>query len=136
MGFKQDVSGIYMGMEKIPPIITKATLHDLSADIAFKIKPFAWQLRPYLTAGLRGDYRMSYKDNTLFNPDHFNKFTLSGLLGAGLEYKELVYLDFEYDPGISAIFKDNNSIGRDRYFGVSVGMNISTLIRKNKKSVD
>ena len=53
-------------------------------------------------------------------------------MGAGLEYKELVYLELEYNPGISAIINNSDNIDRDRYYGVTVGMNVSTLIRKNK----
>ena len=140
-GFSDDIVFVTTNPEQINTDNKTVTLHDLSTDIEFRIKPFDWKLRPYLTVGWRLDYMFAYKDYvidlagqklSLFKSliDEFNKITVSGLLGMGFEFRELVCLDFEYNPGISRIIKRSGLSGRDRYFGFSAGINVSSFIKK------
>lgn len=141
-GFREDMA-VYLQSPE-PSFYLKRTviMKDLSADIEFKIISFSRRLRPYLIIGLRGDYRIKYKDYAVDPAGHkyyfnetlindFKKFILSGLLGAGLEYKELVYFEFEYNPGFTKEIDMSTSSVRDRYYGLSVGMNINSLLRKH-----
>ncbi len=76
-------------------------LHNISLNIGGKVTPFRTKLKPYIILGLRGDYLISYKDfevqyngetQTIYGGelDDYNEFVLSGLIGIGLEYNELI----------------------------------------------
>jgi hypothetical protein len=108
--------------------------HNLSGNLGFKINPVDFILQPYLIFGIRGNYMFDYKDfeieyegvahgvyKSLF--DEFNKFTLSGLIGVGFEYRNF-FLDLEYNPAITKIFDETGLSIKDRYYGLTLGLNI------------
>ncbi len=143
-GYVEDITFVTAEGEPLAKDIAtnrNVILHDLSADIGFKISPFNFSLQPYLIVGVRGDYMLDYKgmeievngktvEVTEIIKD-YNKFTLSGLFGIGVEYQNLLYLDIEFNPALTKNYNDGLSI-KDRYIGATIGLNINTLINKNK----
>jgi hypothetical protein len=138
-GFIDDVEFTDMNGEPIGTDKQSVILHDLSFDLATKIKPLQNAERLYLLAGFRGDFMLGYKDfeidvqgetygvyEQLLND--FNTFTLSGIIGIGVEIKSIAYIEFEYNPAITNNFKSDLITVRNRYFGITTGLNISTLI--------
>lgn len=149
-GFKNNMTFRYDNLENNSQnILTLSNkninLNDLSTNIGFKISPFQTKFKPYLSTSLRGDYLISYRDITYsLNGNEFgifkgtlkdyHKLTLGALLGIGVEYKELVFIDFEYNPSITPNFYKAGGLKvHDRYFGLSLGININTLITKKKE---
>jgi hypothetical protein len=125
----------------------KLVLHDLSLDLSSKIIPIQKKIKPYLFIGLRGEYLMFYRDvikdyeeDLKFNADlydNFNKFTLGGLLGVGILYDDLLFLDFEYNPMITKNFESEGLAVTDKYFSLTAGLNINRLVKTKKcKTVD
>ncbi len=109
--------------------------NNLSGNLGFKISPIDFIVKPYLILGIRGNYMFDYKDfeieyqgvtygiyNSLI--DDFNKFTLSGLVGAGIEYRNLLFLDFEYNPAVTKNFHGTGLSITDKYYGLTLGLNI------------
>lgn len=140
-GFQDDIIITPPGEEEIYTDNKNVILHNLSANIGLKISPFEFLIKPYFIAGIRGDYMMSYKDREIeyqgeihslykYIIDDFNQFTLSGLIGIGFEYQELLYIDFEFNPSLTKNL-DNMALAiNDRFFGLTIGLNASTLITK------
>ena len=118
-------------------------IHNLSFNVGGKVTPFNTKLEPYLILGLRVDYLISYKDfevqyngetQTIYGGelDDYNKFVLSGLIGIGLEYHELVYLDLEFNPAITKNLDNKGLSTKDKYFAITIGLNINNLITKKE----
>ncbi len=116
----------------------RVILHDLSCNIELKISPFDFAIKPYLIAGFRGDYMVGFRGVKVENEgreyeidrdliEKFNKFTISGLIGVGFEYKDLLYLDIEFNPAITKNLDNAYFSIKDRYLGATVGFNINTL---------
>lgn len=125
---------------EITTVNNRVVFHDLSMDVSFKIMPFQKKIKPYLLLGLRGDYLMDYRgvivnfqgENLELNKDlynDYNKFTLGGILGAGISYHELLFMDLEYNPSITKNFDSSFMAIHDSYFSLSMGMNINQLIK-------
>ncbi len=126
--------------EVVNTIDKRVILHDLSCNIGLKISPFDFTIKPYLIAGLRGDYMLGLRGVKVedggqeyeINRDlieKFNKFTLSGLIGVGFEYKDLLYLDIEFNPAITKNLDNAYFSIKDRYVGATIGFNINTLYK-------
>jgi len=64
--------------------------------------------------------------------DNYNMFVLSGLIGIGLEYNELFYLDLEFNPPITKNLDSPGLSVKDRYYGLTFGLNINSLISKSE----
>lgn len=141
-GYVDDIK--WVGFEDDPVEIStvnnRVVFHDLSMDMSFKIMPFQKYMKPYLLLGLRGDYLMDYRgvivdfqgENYELNKEiynDFNKFTLSGIIGAGISYNELLFMDIEYNPSITKNFESNFMSIHDRYFSLTLGMNINQLLK-------
>ena len=142
-GFNDDIIFTTAEGEQIDTDIKDVILHNLSGNIGLKISPVDFIVKPYLIAGIRGDYMIDYKDFEVevqgvkyglykSTIDDFNKFTLSGLIGIGLDYKSLVYIDFEFNPAFTKNLDDTGISIKDRYYGLSIGLNINTLIKKSE----
>lgn len=142
-GFKDDIIITTVEGDEIDTVNTGVILHNLSANIGLKLSPFDFLIRPYLIAGIRGDYMIDYKDFEiefqgetygLYKSviDDFNKFTLSGLIGIGFEYSDLLYLDIEFYPAITKNLDYTGLSIKDRYFGLTIGLNINTFILKKE----
>ena len=115
-------------------------LHDLALNLGLKIKPLKTDFSPYLLAGLRGDYMISYKDIELEEPnsgmkinmyestiEEFNKFNLGGLIGLGIDIKDLIYFEIEYNPNFTKNFDDTGLSIKDNCWGAKIGLNINKL---------
>ncbi len=142
-GYVDDIE--YRGTEGevVNTIDKRVIFHDLSCNIGLKISPFDFAIKPYLIAGFRGDYMVGFRgveveyQGQIITPykdvndiiEGFNKFTLSGLIGVGLEYKDLLYLDIEFNPAITKNFHSTELSIKDRYLGATVGFNINTLYK-------
>ncbi|RLD56994.1 MAG: hypothetical protein DRJ05_10400 [Bacteroidetes bacterium] len=118
-------------------------LHNISLNIGGKVTPFRTKLKPYIIIGLRGDYLISYKDfevqyngetQTIYGGelDDYKEFVLSGLIGIGLEYNELIYLDLEFNPAITKNLDNQGLSIKDKYFAFTIGLNINNLITKKE----
>ncbi len=116
----------------------KVILHNLSFDISAKVYPFKKSIYPYLLAGLKGDYLLSYRDveyefsGISYNVyssvlDDYNKFVLSGILGVGASIKDALFLEFEYNPAFTKNYKTENIVIHDRCFIISLGLNLNKL---------
>lgn len=121
----------------------KITFHNLSSNIGFKITPINTRFMPYIIAGIRANYLLAYNESgfmigdrsyTTYNTliDKFNKLILSGLIGLGFEYNNLIYVDLEYTPAITKTLNDKGLTITDRYYGMTLGINIKQLIRKKE----
>jgi hypothetical protein len=115
-------------------------LHNLSFTLGAKIKPIDFKVKPYLILGLRGDYLLGYQDFEIEIQDktigiyksfldEYEKFVLSGIFGVGIAYNDLTYIDFEYNPALTKNFDEYGLSIKDRYFGVTLGLNINKLIK-------
>ena len=142
-GFSDDITFTTSTGESVGTDKPFVVLHNLSINLAVKFKPFESKVYPYIIAGLRGDFLAGYKDYEIeFQGEKYglyedilndyNKFVLGGLLGIGLDIQDLVYIDIEYNPAITKILDNSGFSIRDRYFGLTVGLNINALTKKNK----
>ena len=141
-GFVDDITLTTAEGEELAVKDNKVVLHDLSLDLSIKIIPIQKSIKPYILLGLRGDYLMDYRsviidfqgeDRELNTDlyDDFNKFTLGGLIGVGISYNDLLFLDLEYNPAISKNFESDGLAIHDKYFTLTIGLSINQLI-KNK----
>jgi hypothetical protein len=138
-GFVDDIVLFGAEEENLGVFDNRVVLHDLSLDMSFKIVPFQNRIKPYLLLGLRGDFLVDYRsvivnyqgenhetDAALY--DDFNKFTLSGLVGIGILYNDLSSIEFEFNPAFSRNFKSDILAIHDRFFSLTLGININKLI--------
>ena len=141
-GFVDDITLKTAEGEELAVKDNKVVLHDLSLYLSIKIIPIQRSIKPYVLLGLRGDYLIDYRsviidfqgeDRELNTElyDDFNKFTLGGLIGVGISYNNLLFLDLEYNPAISKNFESDGLVIYDKYFTLTIGLSINQLI-KNK----
>ena len=115
-------------------------LHDLALNLGLKIKPLKTDFSPYFLAGLRGDYMISYKDVEIEEPssglkfnmyestiEDFNKFNIGGLIGLGVDIKDLIYFEIEYNPNFTKNFDDTGLSIKDNCWVAKIGLNINKL---------
>jgi len=132
----------------VDSVITRGSLvnvnfHDLSFDLGIKAKFSESKLIPYIIAGFRFDYMISYKvvDTDNSNPydwphllesdlSEYNRIVVGGLVGIGIEYNDLVYFELEYNHDITKLYDKKNVKIYGQYFGLTCGINISELIKK------
>jgi hypothetical protein len=142
-GFVDDVVLIGAEEEDIGVFDNRVVLHDLSLDMSFKIIPFQNCIKPYLLLGLRGDYLLDYRsviisyngenhetDTALY--DDFNKITLSGIFGFGISYNDFSSIEFEFNPAFSKNFNSDFLAIHDRFYSLTLGININKLIKVKK----
>ena len=136
-GFKDEIYYINSTLED------NVILHNLSLNIGGKFTPIDTKLKPYIILGLRVDYLLDYKDFEVDENgekyriyhsilDDYKRFVLSGLIGIGLVYHELVYLDIEFNPAITKNLDDSGMSIKDKYFGFTIGLNINNLISRSE----
>ncbi len=117
--------------------------HDLAANIGLKISPFNMKFSPYIILGFRGDYMISYKDIIFEEPgsglkfntyksqiEDFNKFNLGGLIEIGIEFNDLTYFEFEFNPSITKSYTSKGLDIKDNCWGIKLGFNINKLKKK------
>jgi hypothetical protein len=142
-GFVEDIELTNNQGEPIGTNKSSVILHDLSIDISTKIIPLQSKFKPYFVLGFRGDILVGYKDYMIeFQGeeygvyeeilDDYNKFVLSGLIGIGLDCKGLIYIDLEFNPAITKNLDNSGLSIKDRYFGLTIGLNINALTKENK----
>lgn len=115
-------------------------LHDLALNIGLRVKPLKTDYSPYLLVGLRGDYMISYKDIEFEDPgsglkfntyestiEDFNKFNLGGLIALGIDIKDLIYFELEYNPNFTKNLDDTGLSIKDNCWGAKIGLNINKL---------
>lgn len=142
-GFVDEITFSTAEGEEIEVIDNRAVLHDLSLDLTLKATPFNKSVKPYIFGGVRGDYLLDYRSviigfqgeeyelNTdLFND--FNKLTLGAILGAGVSFMDLFFIDLEYNPAISKNFNSDGLAINDKYFSLTFGLNVNRLFKKQK----
>jgi hypothetical protein len=142
-GFITDFSMQSINGEVIHTYDNHIRLHNLSVNIGAKIKPIDTKFKPYLTFGFRGDYLMSYEGfeinyqgytynyfDKIF--DDYERIILSGIIGVGFEYNDLLFIDFYFNPAISKSFSDTEVLLKDSYSGMTLGLNNNKLINKDK----
>lgn len=145
-GFKNDIAFV-MQQEEIELQGEDVIFHDLTVSAGLKVAPFNKIVKPYLIIGLRTDYLLKYEDITFeFEGQEYglyedvmdimndiNKLTAGVLMGIGFDYNELIYLDFEINPALTNNYSDREKNISDRYIGLTLGLNIKNLIKKDKE---
>ena len=139
-GFKNNVKltsaeGTFIGTNN-----DNVILHDLALNLGLKVKPLKTDYSPYILVGIRGDYLISYKDIELEEPgsglkfnmyestiEDFNKFNLGGLIGLGIDIRDLIYFEIEYNPNFTNNFDDTGLSIKDNCWGAKIGLNINKL---------
>ena len=139
-GFKNNVKltsaeGTFIGRNN-----DNVILHDLALNLGLKVKPLKTDYSPYILVGIRGDYLISYKDIELEEPgsglkfnmyestiEDFNKFNLGGLIGLGIDIRDLIYFEIEYNPNFTNNFDDTGLSIKDNCWGAKIGLNINKL---------
>jgi len=124
-------------------LYAKNILHELSLDVPIKINLSQSELTPYLFSGFRLDYFISYfgyvKEpdksplrfkNSIY--DDFNKFTLGGIIGIGCSYKEIIFLELEFNPTLTRTLNYNLIRITDSNFDFTIGTNINKIIKLYK----
>lgn len=148
-GFKDEITFTDVNGQETGKYKDNVILHNVSLNLGLKIIPFEYTFNPYLIAGFRGDYLIDYKDFKIdnqsegiykFQIEEYNNFVLSGLIGLGVEYKKLLYLEMEFNPAITKnINRSNDSAAdeallpttvKDGYFGFAIGVQINELFSK------
>ena len=143
-GFTDDITLITAEGEELSVMDNHVIFHDLSLDLSLKIIPFDKNFKPYIFIGLRGGYLLDYRSVIIDSHgeeyelntdpyDDFNKFTLGATVGAGISFKDMLFLDLEYNPAITKNFNSEGLAIKDRYFSLTAGVNINRLIKKDKK---
>ena len=119
-------------------------LHNLNMDICLKAIFVKEKLLPYLLCGLRNEFllnctsklrRTDYKNSELIVPIHlkeYNIFNLSLLLSFGLSFKDVVFMEIEYNSNLTNTFRSKSLIVDDKYFGISLGCNLNKIWKKKK----
>lgn len=142
-GYKDDISFTTQDLEEINIINENIILHNLSFNIGGKITPIQTKIKPYLILGLRCDYLLDYKGIEIeyrgntheFGEkllEEYDKFVLSGLIGVGVEFNGLYYVDLEYNPAITKNLDNSSMSVKDRFVSITIGMNINSLLTKKK----
>jgi outer membrane protein with beta-barrel domain len=121
----------------------QVTLHNLSLGAGLKISSVNTKFKLYAIAGIRAEYYFDYgitTDNEYLNSIYseysesllsdFNKVTLTILTAFGLEYDDKIYLEMEYNPSITNNLKNSTLKIRSRYYGITLGVNISEFVNK------
>lgn len=139
-GFKNNITftseeGTFVGTNN-----DNVILHDLALNLGIKIKPLKSDYSPYLMVGLRSDYMISYKDVEVEEPgsglkfniyestiEDFNKFNVGGLIGLGIDIKDLVYFEIEYNPNFTKNLDNSGLSIKDNCWGAKIGLNINKL---------
>jgi len=130
-GFKSTRKLVYNGFE-VPEVMNKnVVLNDVVFNLGLKIVPMDRNLNPYVVLGLQVDYMLSFTDVVYHETkmwtsvlENFNKVSFDGILAAGLEYRNKVYLEAVYIPSITSRYtKDRDSV-KDSYIGLTLGVNI------------
>ncbi len=139
-GYIDDITLIFPNGEELAINDNRVILHDLSLDLSLKITPLDKILKPYILLGLRGDYLLDYRsiivdfqgkshelNTSLYNS--FNKFTLGGIIGVGLLYNDMIFMDLEYNPAITKNLELSFLSINDKFFSLTLGLNINQLIK-------
>lgn len=142
-GFLDEITFLTAEGYEIAVKDNRVVFHDLSLDLTLKVNPFNKSVKPYIVGGLRGDYLLDYRSviigfqgeeyelNTKLYDD-FNKFTMGAIIGVGVSFIDLFFLDLEYNPAISKNFNSDGLAIKDKYFSLTFGLNINRLFKKNK----
>jgi len=142
-GFKEEITFTDEEGFEINTESSIVTLHNLSLNIGGKYTPVDTKIKPFLIVGLRGDYLLGYKDFEvefegktygLYKSflDDYEKFVLSGLIGIGIDFNDLVYFDLEYNPALTKNLNEDLLSIKDRFIGMTIGINISEIFIKTE----
>lgn len=134
-GFDGNITVTTADGDEVLPTDEKVTFHYLSLDLGGKITPLETKLNPYVYLGLRGGWLMGYTDAEVeYSGETFGiygsiiddaeAFELSGVLAVGVEYNDLFYLDFEYNPSMTKLYSTEGYSLKNRYFGLTLGVHI------------
>lgn len=144
-GYRTDFKFIPYEGEEAKVSDNRVIFHELSLDLSCKYIPFGGKFRPYLFTGLQGNYLVdqrnmlvSYngkeKEIKSLTYDNYNNTHLRVIAGAGISYNELLFLDFEYNPNLGIYFESSLIKVTDKYFTLTMGINIDQLITNANKS--
>ena len=139
-GFKNNIEITFSDSTTAGVDQKNVSFHDLGLNIGLKITPFDFKFAPYAVLGIRADYMISYKDIIItdqssgltFNMytsqiNTFNKANLGGLISLGFEFREMMYVEIEYNPSITYSFNSAGMKIKDNCWGVKIGININKL---------
>jgi hypothetical protein len=140
-GFKNNIQLTFADGTSAGTNNDNVILHNLALNIGLKVKPLKTDYSPYLLVGLRSDYMISYQDIELEEPgsglkfnlyestiEDFNKFNIGGLIGLGIDIKDLIYFELEYNPNFTKNLDEKELSIKDNCWGAKIGLNINKLI--------
>jgi hypothetical protein len=105
-------------------------IHYISSDFVLKFTVLQGSISPYLLLGLRSNFLVGYKDESIFKlVDEYNTVTLDGLMGIGISYNQLLYFDFEYNPSLTKLYDNSFVTVKNRYFSLTLGININKILK-------
>jgi len=130
---------------------SRIVLHDLSFDLALKYTPVSKKVKPYIIIGLRIDYLMDCQGIIIYYrgeyfqeqiPDPYyrldeftigDKLSYGAVIGGGISYNDLFFLDFEYNPAITKNYDAYGLSIYDKYYSLTLGINIYKLVKGKGK---
>jgi hypothetical protein len=141
-GFKNDLD-IAMDSSTLKVKGLNVTYHNVAFNLGMKLIPFKATVVPYVVIGLRTDYMLSFKDIVTTEPnsgaeisvykneiDKFHAINLSGIVAFGLEYKNMLYIEYEYCPFTTNSYNDASLKIRDLYRSISIGYNLDSFFKR------
>jgi len=118
------------------------TLNNISINCGLKINTHKTFAKPYFLLGLHSDYQIAYKESgieienieySLYKTilEDSKKLNFGVQLGVGFSFNEKIYLDFEMIPSISKSFNDSSLSIIDKFYSISLGLNLNRLKRNS-----
>jgi len=141
-GFKEKNTPKFPDGNSVKIIRDNLLLHDIALNINFKIAPLHFRFTPYGLLGFRCDYMFSYRniqieevgsglviDSYSDITQEFKKLNIGGLIGLGVEFNDVMYLELEYNPSITKSINEQLLDIKDICWEIKMGVNINKLIK-------
>ena len=139
-GFSEDIdSRVDENAQPLETLPADLVLHNISFNLASKIMVPNQKVQPYAQLGVKLDYMFAYDDYYVdifgkefgwyeWYVEDFETTTFSGILGIGVSYDNLMYVELCYDPVFTSRIDEEHLKIDDSYIEFTIGINISTLI--------
>jgi hypothetical protein len=135
-GFKNNIEYTFYNGGSADAFGKNVTLHDMEAAFALKLTPAGFAKHIFFICGLRADYMFAFRDIKVVEPgsgiawniysselNSFNRFNLGGIITAGIDLKDHLYIELEFNPAITSSLNTEALRVRDNCWGIKVGYN-------------
>jgi hypothetical protein len=136
-GFKNKEELLFADLTKADIRNKNITFHNAAANVGLKITPLNRKAAPFLLVGAGMEYMLAFKDIVTEEPgsgiemrmytsaiEEFNKTNVTGVLGVGIDWKDKVYFEVDYNPPITSSYKAKELIVRDKAWIMKIGINL------------